>query len=73
MSKLKTTWLAGFIYRNREGEGVFVPAEPIPYVPDASGNPPVPRALIPCDGEPCCCPRCARECRERVPLLESQS
>jgi hypothetical protein len=56
----RVVWLAGYIYRNRKAEGVVVPPEPIEYLPDASGNPPVPRALIPRDGEPCRCPRCKR-------------
>jgi hypothetical protein len=40
--------------------GLFEP-EPVPFVPDGNGNPPVPRALIPLYGAPCACPRCAAE------------
>jgi hypothetical protein len=73
MSTHEVVWLAGYIHRNRRGEGVVVPPEPIAYIPDANGNPPVPRALVPRDNEPCPCPRCAQARGEQVSLLESES
>ena len=47
----RVVWLAGFVSRDK---GV-VPPEPIDFVPDANGGPPVPRALIPREGERCSC------------------
>ena len=61
MNEPKVIWLAGYIYRNRRGEGVVASPEPVKYVPDASGNPSVPRALILREGELCRCPRCRRD------------
>jgi hypothetical protein len=39
-------WFAGLVSKSKGG----VPPEPIDYVPDAKGSPPVQRALIPPEG-----------------------